>query len=305
MPSRSIPELLEELADVEESGLKAIPEERPRRRFGKLHGAFSASSEEQLLTILEERGWKARELALFELRLEARGTVEALRTTASEGRSFRRRRENLLQGIVYPVLLSLFLSAALAALQFSLFSGALALPGEGPPLPAHLIPLHILSGVLLSAALPLGVFISTRKRELPGRMEFLLLLRESLLLSPSLAASLRTLRKSLASRGLHWAPLEAAEGRLEEGRSLSFALEYLLPPLTREDLRLIETHPERSAAAALLNALIRHGELCEKRREERAAQLLPTVALFLVGVLLLLAGLLVVIPLMEGFMLLG
>lgn len=306
MPNLSIAALLEELADEEEAGVHLSPHgRRAYRQFQGFPEGSTGSVAERVLLTLKEAGWKARELALFELRLESKGTAEALRATAAEQRSFRQRREVLLQGVVYPVFLSLFLSVALALLQLSYLSGDFSLPGEEPTLSPILIPLLLGSALLVAAALPLLVLLATRKRELPGRLELLLLLREALHLSPSLAASLRRVRRALAAWGLRWEPLAAAEGHLEEGVSPPRALKTLLPPLTEEDLRLIETHPARGAASALITSLIRHGELKERRRHEREAQLLPAAALLLIGVELLLAGLLVVLPLMENLILLG
>jgi hypothetical protein len=238
------------------------------------------------------------EVTLFELRLEARGRGEALRLTAAEMEGAREHRWRLAQGLLYPALLSLFLAGALVTLRLTV--GGSSLGPEAVP-PGRYFAM-VAASVALAAAFPFLVWLLTRRPRLPGRRELLLLLQESLLLAPSLGSAIRLLRRALLGHGLSWEGLDRSEALLLEGAVLERALQILSPPLAVDDLALLSSRPERTAAISAVGSLISYGELRRHSFRERQAELLPAAALILVGALLLLTVMAVVLPIFESLL---
>lgn len=280
----ALPSSLRELADRAEAGLST--------------GENRHELAEKAALLLEEGVAGPREAVLFNLRLEARGRAEAFRVTAEELERREEFRWRLMQSLLYPGFLSLFLAVALVLLWIAMGSAESSVPGPGPVEPGRYL-LLFLGAVLIPASFPLTVWGLSRERSLPGAYELLRLLREALLTAPSLGVALRRLRNELHRRGFLWEALDRSVALILEGAALEEALFPFVPPLTGEELARISTHPERAAAIATLTSLIRYRELRNHTRGERAVELLPAGALLLVGVELLLILVLVVLPLFE------
>ncbi|MFW6215544.1 MAG: hypothetical protein ACOC45_06315 [Alkalispirochaetaceae bacterium] len=273
-----------------------------------------------------------RRLALFRLTLEARGAPTALREAAAARTASRARRANLLQATVYPTLIATLLALGSTFLSYpgepvapthSTLRAHRGVDGSVAPVPPtanvdhRSLPTHAtasapalrrrasalaLFSACLALLLPTGALILTRQERNLSRFTLLLLLREALATSTSVAAALTHLEEALLAAGGREPRLSAAVARLLEGSQLSCSLEELKPPLAEADLTLLGTRPGRREAELSLDALIREVELSRARAGRLEASLYPVISTLLVGALLFLAVLALVLPMLHNLL---